>query len=192
MTVPPLYQPLHQGALAALRETRDHLPTVYLSLASMFRAVCDAPAAHWPHPVFVLDDDDLLAGSGLGAVQLVGWQFLAQADSARAYAIEVQGELDGKHCRFANLEHGPFVDGLCQTLTDADLQERLRSGSAQLAVLVVSELGTKAAWFRTANPRQDFLFVLQKVADLNPWPAIYTVKQFEEALRKEAHRVNMV
>lgn len=192
MTIPPLYQPLHQGALAAVRDTLDHLPTVYLSLASMFRAVCNNPETHWPHPVFVLDDDDLLAGSGLGAAQLVGWQFLAKADSARAYAIEVQGGLDAKDCRFANLEHGPLVDGLCHALKDADLQERLSSGSAQLAVLVVSELGTQAAWFRTANPRQDFLFVLQKVSELNPWPAIYTVKQVEEALRKEAHRVNTV
>ncbi len=174
-----------------MRETLAHLPTGYLSLAGMFREVCNDPEAHWPHPVFVLDDDELLAGNGLNAAQLVGWQFLAKAAGARAYAIEVQGRLDGKDCRFANLAHGPFVDGLCQTLENPDLQEQLRDGGAQLAVVAVSELGVQAAWFRTANPAQSFLFVLQKVSDaLRPWPAFYTVKQFEEALRQEVQRAS--
>ncbi|MBI3423437.1 MAG: hypothetical protein HY011_10915 [Acidobacteria bacterium] len=189
MTIPPLYLPLHQGAAAAVRDTLAHLPTVYLSLASMFREVCNDPEAHWPHPVYLMNEDDLLAGDGLNTARLVGWQFLAKAAGGRAYAIEVQGGLAGKDCRFANLAHGPFVDGLCQALENPDLQEQLSSGSAQLAVLVLSELGTQAAWFRTTNPAQGFLFVVQKVSDvLRPWPAFYTVKQFEEALRQEVQR----
>lgn len=189
MTVPPLYLPLHQGALAAVRETLDHLPTVYLSLAGMFRAVCADPDAHWPHPVFVLDDDELLAGNGLKAAFLTGWEFLAKADGARAYALEVQGSLDGKDCRFANLAHGPFVSGLCQTLENPDLVEQLNSGDLHLSVLEVGELGIQAVWMRPANPLQGYLFVLQQAAAaLHPWPVVYSVKQFEEALRTEAQR----
>lgn len=189
MTIPAKYEPLHQGALAALRETLKHLPTAYLSLASMFREVCERPEAHWPHPVYLLDEDDLEAGGGLNDAQLVGWQFLAKADGTRAYAIEVQGSLKGKDCRFAKLSHGSFVDGLSRALDNPDLQEMLSTGATQLAVLVVSELDTQAVWFRAPNPVQEFLFAPTSNF-LNPWPAIYGSKQFEEALRKEALRVD--
>lgn len=182
MNVPPIYQALHQGAAAALHETLANLPTAYLSLASMFREVCADPDAHWPHPLFLLNTNDLQTDGALSEVQLVGWQFLAKADGERAYAIEIHGDLNGNHCQMARLAHGPFVDSLWQALNNPDLLELLNASGKYLALLIVSELDTQFAWIRALNPTQEFLFALPLVSD---FPTLYQVKQFEEAMRKE-------
>lgn len=189
MTVRPQHQELHAAALQALQDAIDHLPPAYAHLAHMLRDVHDHPEQHWPHPVYLVDLDDLAVADGLSQAQLVGWRYLAQTDGNRNYAIEVQGEPDGANCQFAKMDQGPLVDGIYQVLAEPKLRQRVTAGELQFSVLIINEMDTLAVWLRAQDPAQEIIAAIPPVpAYLQPWPAVYTVEQFQDALRNEARR----
>ncbi len=186
MTVPPQHQQLHQAALAALQAVVDNLPPPYAGMAQMLRNVHDHPEQHWPHAVYLLDLEELHPTDGLSEAQLVGWQYLAKAEGNRNYAIEVQGGPDGADCQFSKIDRGPLIDGMCQALSDPALLRQMADNQLRLAVLHISELDTLAVWLQADEPERELILTIPPApATLKPWPAVYTIKQFQAALWDE-------
>lgn len=183
MTVPPKHQKLHQAALQALEDAADNLPTAYAGMAQMLRSVREHPEQHWPHAVYLLDLDEIDPTDGLNEAELVGWQYLVRAERNRNYAIEVIGEPDGNDCRFSRIDRGPRIDGMCQALSDPALLRQIADDQLRLAVLHISEFDTLAVWLQADNVERELVLTMPPALPmLKPWPTVYTVKEFQEAL----------
>ena len=174
---------------ASLRVLRDAVGTMPPACASIARAipdVLDHPDRHWSHPVYVVGLREMASASGLKKARVIGWRYLVRADDHRNYAIEVQqGAGRGGH-RLAELDKGPFIDGLYHVLEHQDLVDAAGPPILKLAVLRISAMMIFAVWLQASTADKGVIVPIPPTPHyLKPWQT-YTVKQFEDALRGEA------
>src|SRR5438876_6434751 len=110
--MPIKHQQPPEKSLEALRTATKKMPKVYAEVAGMIQDILAHPDQHWPHPVYVVGLRDMTSPNGLRKAQMIGWRYLAQVGSDRNYAIEVQHDDDGSDHRLAELDKGPYIDGM--------------------------------------------------------------------------------
>ena len=98
----------------------------------------------------------------------------------------VQGDADGANYQVAELDHGPFVDGIYKVLEDQDLAEALGAAVYRPAALRINVLNVFAVWLRTEGPDNDIIIPLPPTPIALESGRLYTTEQFENALRVEA------
>lgn len=177
-------------SLRALQDTAETMPQVYGQVTELLREICARPTQHWPHPVYVVGLNALASEhEGLRGARLTGWRFLTKTKGARNHAVEVQQTPDGDDHRFAELDKGPFIDGMCRVLEDKNFAQQTDVAALKLSVLRVNAMGVFALWLRANEPERELIIPIAPTPPcLKPWPATYTVPQFQAALREEARR----
>ncbi len=178
------------ASLQALREAVQTVPKTFGHVATMMREVLGDLAHHWPHPVYRIGLKEAASANGLRKAEMIGWRYLTHSESDRDYAIEVQMEDEGddegmKHC-FAELDKGPYIDGIYRVLKDESLLKKIGTTVFKLAVLRLNALGVFAVWLQTAEPGKAVYIPLPPTPRyLVPWQQ-YTTNQFQDALRDKA------
>lgn len=173
------------ASLQALQAAAQTMPKAYRHIAEMVREVLRELPHHWPHPVYRIGLSEAASATSWAQPELIGWRYLAQSESDRQYAIEVQVEDGGQH-QFAELDKGPYIDGIFRVLKDVSLQPKAGSTVFHLAVLRLNALGVFAVWLQTADPEKALFIPLPPTPRcLVPWQQ-YTTKQFQDALRDKA------
>ncbi|MBK7601185.1 MAG: hypothetical protein IPJ07_22720 [Acidobacteria bacterium] len=176
--------------LSALQKERDNLHGSYADIAQMFKEICEHPEKSWVHPVFVAGLSDLSAPNGLGKARNAGWRFLVQHGSKRNYAVELEPNPKGDGYAFAELDKGPFIDGMCDILENNEIAEKINSGKFKLTVLRLNAMRIYALWLRSDKPAKDIIIVIPPgPAYLKTWPDVYNIKGFESALKTAAKRM---
>lgn len=170
--------------------TARTMPGVYGPITGMLRQVSEAPERHWPHPVYTVGLEALATeGQGLSKAHLIGWRFLVKSDAERYHAIEVHREAEGPGHRFAELDKGPFIEGMSAVLMDPASGHQLGNLDRVLTVLRINALRIFALWLQAADPAYDCIAVMAPAPPyLSPWPATYTVDQFQLTIQPEARR----
>jgi hypothetical protein len=172
------------ASLQALQAAAQTVPKSYEHVAAMMQEILQDPPQHWPHPVYCVGLREAATAQGAWQGELVGWRYLAHSGRDRDYAIEVQVE-DDQH-EFAELDKGPYIDGIYRVLKDEVLQRQTGTTVYQLAVLRLNALGVFAVWLQTDAPEQALFIPLPPTPRyLVPWRQ-YTTNQFQEALRDKA------
>lgn len=173
-------------SLTALQETVQHMPRSYSNMANLFKEVLEHPDQHYPHPVYSIDLEDIAYDEDLRHAQITGWRYLTKSDGGRNFAVEVQQDPDGSNHRFAELDKGPFIDGMSQALGDERLNQKIGENELEPSVLRISEMGIFALWLRADDPGKEVIIPISPTPSyLESWPATYTVHQFQDALRDE-------
>ena len=174
------------ASVQALQEAAQTMPKAYGHVADMMREVLRDLPHHWPHPVYRVGLSEAASAQGWAKPELIGWRYLAHSESDREYAIEVQVEDDGVQHQFAELDKGPYIDGIFRVLKDASLQPKAGPTVYHLAVLRLNALGVFAVWLQTDNPDQALFIPLPPTPRcLVPWQQ-YTTNQFQDAVRDKA------
>ncbi|HZS09088.1 MAG TPA: hypothetical protein VFD58_29915 [Blastocatellia bacterium] len=184
--MPIKHQQPPEKSLEALREATKKMPKVYAEVAGMIRDILAQPDQHWPHPVYVAGLRDMASANGLRKAQMIGWRYLARVGSDRNYAIEVQHDDDGTDHRLAELDKGPYIDGMYRVLGDKNLARKVGATALRPAVLRINALKVFAVWLRADDPEKELIIPIPPAPPpLKPWQA-YTVKEFQDELRDEA------
>ena len=178
------------ASLQALRAAAQTVPKAYGPVAAMLQDVSQDLAQHWPHPVYCVGLKAMAATNGLQKAEMIGWRYLAHSGSDRDYAIEMQmdddGEGEGMQHHFAELDKGPYIDGIYRVLQDEDFTKKTGATIFKLAVLRLNALGVFAVWLQTSEPEKALLIPLPPTPRyLEPWQP-YTTNQFQDALREKA------
>ncbi len=172
------------ASLQALRTAAQTVPKSYEHVAAMMEEVLQDLPPHWPHPVYCVGLQEAATAQGPWQGELVGWRYLAHSESDRDYAIEVQ--VEGEQHQFAELDKGPYIDGIYRVLKDESLQQKNGTTVFKLAVLRLNALGIFAVWLQTDAPDQALFIPLPPTPRcLVPWQQ-YTTNQFQDVLREKA------
>jgi hypothetical protein len=171
------------ASLQALQEAVQTMPKAYDQVAEMVREIVRDLPHHWPHPVYRVGLGEAASATGWAMPELIGWRYLARSESDRYYAVEVQ--VDGTQHQFAELDKGPYIDGVYHLVTDEGLWQKPGTRDFKLAVLRLNALGIFAVWLQANQPEQS-LFI-----PLPPKPRWltqqqYTTNEFQAALREQA------
>ncbi len=149
----------------------------------MLQDICDHPEAHWVHPIYVAGLSDLTSKSGLNEAQIAGWRYLARMEGNRNYGVELELKSEKGDYTFAELDKGPFLDGMFKVLEDEDISGKIAAGLLKPAVLRINAMGVFAVWLRAEKPSKEIIIVMPPAPSyLEPWPARYTVKRFQTIL----------
>ena len=186
--MPITHQEPPRDTLETLREAAETMPQAYAHNAKMIRDVLDDLDRHWPHPVYIAGLKDMAASGGLSKAEMIGWRYLAQSGSDRNYAIEVQEDPDGTGHQVAELDKGPFIDGIYRVLEDKSIAQKAGETDLKLSVLRINAMGIFAVWLRADDSDKEIIIPVQPAPEyLKPWHA-YSVEEFEDALKPEAKR----
>ena len=117
---------------------------------------------------------------------MTGWRYLAHSGSNRNYAIEVQVDDEGTNHQFAELDKGPYIDGIYRLLKNDDLLNKPSAATFKLAVLRLNALGVFAVWLQTAEPGQAVFIPLPPTPRYLVPLQQYTTNQFQDVLRDKA------
>jgi hypothetical protein len=173
-----------EGALAAVT---DHLGAQHSAARAMGleQATSAGPAWSWPHPIYVLGLDAILAGHGLDAAQPVGWRFLSGgADQPAAVAAEAHGaESDG--FRFGALNYGPFNGQMVRLIEDAGAGSAA-TGDFEPRLLRVPGLQSNAVWLKDRVSGGDILIAMRPSNPALTPGRSYTAEAFVSALAEAA------
>ncbi len=179
------YEPPAES-LQALREAVTTTAHAYRYNAAMMKDVLADVPKHWPHPVYRVGLKDMITPNGLHKAELVGWRYLARSGSDRNYALEVQMDDDGKEHHFAELDKGPYIDGIYRVLNDEGIAKTAGATVFKPAVLRINALGIFAVWLRTNDPEKEIIIPLPPAPSyLMTWRQ-YSIKHFQDALRDRA------
>ena len=172
------------ASLQALQAAAQTMPKAYQHFAAMMQDTLHDLPLHWPHPVYCVGLKEAASAIGPWQGELVGWRYLAHSGSDRDYAIEVQ--VDSEQHQFAELDKGPYIDGIYRVLKDESLQQKIGTTVFKLAVLRLNALGVFAVWLQTSEPEQSLFIPLPPTPRaLVPWRQ-YTTNQFQDVLREKA------
>jgi hypothetical protein len=172
-------------SVQALRQAFDQMHPAQSHMQDMLKQVQDAPMEHLPHPVYSAGLDDMAADDGLRKARIVGWRYLAQSSKGDNYLIELHQHADGSH-HFAGISRGRRLEAMLQVLEAAKSHPKLGGGVYTFSVFLVNALGVFALWFHGNDTDQEIVAIPPVPSGLQPWPRIYTVEQFQDALRSEA------
>lgn len=179
------YEPPAES-MQALHESAKATPKAYRHNAEMMKAVLADWQKHWPHPVYRVGLKEMASANGLRKAELVGWRYLARSGNDRNYAIEVQMDEDGTDHHFAELDKGPYIDGIYKVLHDESLTKKAGTTVFRPAVLRINAMAIFAVWLRTDEPEKEILIPLPPTPSyVVPWQQ-YSVKHFQDALREQA------
>ncbi len=173
------------ASLQALQAAAQTMPKAYGHIAEMMRDALRDPSHHWPHPVYRVGLSEAASVKGWAKPELIGWRYLAHSESDRYYAIEVQVEEGGTQHQFAELDKGPYIDGIHRIVTDDGLWQKPGTPDFKLAVLRLNALGVFAVWLQTDEPEQSLFIPLPPKPRWLPQQQ-YTTTQFQDALRDKA------
>lgn len=190
--VPINYSTAHEESIAELINAikRDLAHPAHAKLAGMLQKVHDLPTEHRPHPIYAVGPEDIISGDVVAKARLIGWRYLDESKDRKNQAVEVNCEPDGSNHRFAGFNRGPFVEGMVETLDQASHNQKIEAGHYFVSLLRIHELYVVALWLRAQEAVHSDLFIaLEPTPEyLTSWPTVYTVAQFEEALKDEASR----
>lgn len=179
------YEPPAES-LTALREAARTIPKAYRHAAEMIEAVLADWEKHWPHPVYRVGLKEMTSANGLRKAEMVGWRYLAHSGSDRNYALEVQMEDDGTEHRFAELDKGPYIDGIYKVLRDESIAQKAGATVFKPAYLRINAMAIVAVWLRTDDAEKEIIIPLPPTPSyLVPWQQ-YSIKHFQDALREQA------
>ncbi|MBS1807982.1 MAG: hypothetical protein JST84_07305 [Acidobacteria bacterium] len=179
------YEPPAES-LQALREAARTMPKAYRHNAKMMTDVLSDVSRHWPHPVYRIGLKEMASTNGVRKAEVVGWRYLAQAGNDRNYAIEVQMDERGKDHQFAELDKGPYIDGIYRVLKDETLAKKAGATLLRPAFLRINALAIAAVWLRCDEPEKEMIIPLPPTPSyLVPWQQ-YSIKHFEDVLKQQA------
>lgn len=180
-----LYEPPAES-LQALRESAKATPKAYRHNAAMMQAVLADWQKHWPHPVYRVGLKEMASANGLRKAELVAWRYLARSGNDRNYAIEVQMDDDGTDHQFAELDKGPYIDGIYKVLQDESLTKKAGATIFKPAVLRINAMAIFAVWLQSNEPEKEIIIPLPPTPSyVVPWQQ-YSVQHFQDALREQA------
>jgi hypothetical protein len=175
-------------SVSALREAADTLHPAHGQMVAMLRELSEQPLAHQPHPVYVVGLADMAAGEGLSKAALIGWRYLTQSSLDHHYAFFVH-DAGGAGHRFAEMNRGPFVEGTLKIISDSQLHTELGEGTYDLSVLMIHALGLFALWLHSNDPGRDAITIVPPAPSyLEAWPKLYSLDDFQNAVKPEAER----
>lgn len=176
-------------SVGALRAAAETLHPAHGLLLATLRKVSARPAEHHPHPVYTVGLADMAGAEGLSKATVTGWRYLAQSEEQHHYSFVVRHGPAGDDHRFTEMNRGPFVAGTLQVLADAKLHAELDAGVYRLSVLTVSALNIFALWLHAPEPGREVIAVVPPAPRyLEPWPKLYTLEEFQDAVRPQAAR----
>ena len=169
---------------------RDLAHPAHAKLAGVLQKVYDLPTEHRPHPIYAVGPEDIISGHVVDKTKLIGWRYLDESEDGGNQTVEVNCAPDGSNHRFAGFNRGLFVEGTVETLNQASHDQQIATGQYLVSLLRIHELYVVALWLRAQEAAQSDLFIaLEPTPEyLTSWPTVYTVTQFEEALKDEASR----
>ncbi|HEX4946005.1 MAG TPA: hypothetical protein VFZ34_05055 [Blastocatellia bacterium] len=172
------------ASLQALREAAQIAPKAYQYAATMMNDVLADVPAHWPHPVYRIGLSDMATATALQKAELIGWRYLARSGGDRNFAVEVQ--VDEDEHSFAELDKGPYIDGIYRVLQDKVLAAKIGTTVLRPAVLRLNALGVFAVWLQTEVPDNELIIPLPPTPSyLAPWQE-YSRARFQETVRRPA------
>jgi hypothetical protein len=183
--MPIQHQQPPADSLDALREAAEAMPDDYAQAAGMIRDVLANLDDRWPHPVYVASLRVMASASGLGKARMIGWRFLTRAGGL-AFAFEIQNDADGTNYRLSELDQGPLVEAMLSVLEDEDLARQIGPVVLRPALLRLNALGVTAVWLRGEEEKQDIVIPIPPASGSLDAGRLYTVEQFQDALRGEA------
>ena len=176
-------------SVSALREAADTLHPAHGQMVSMLRELSEHPLDHQPHPIYVVGLADMAGDEGLSKASILGWRYLAQSDQARNYSFVVHQDASDASHRFAEMNRGLFVEGTLNIISDSQLQAKLDQGTYDLSVLMIHALGLFALWLRLKNSSPDLITIVPPGPTyLEAWPKLYSLEDFQNAVKPEAIR----
>jgi hypothetical protein len=176
-------------SVRALREAADTLHPAHGQMVAMLRELSERPQDHQPHPVYVVGLADMAGDAGLSKASILGWRYLAQSDQARNYSFVVHQDAGGASHRFAEMNRGLFVEGTLNIISDSQLQAKLDQGTYDLSVLMIHALGLFALWLRAKDAARDLIAMVPPAPSyLEAWPKLYSLEDFQNAVKPEAIR----
>jgi hypothetical protein len=150
---------------AAFSDARDALPSDDSPFAGLLSTLASDPQAGLPHPVYVIDDDDLLEHRGLDAAALAGWRFLSPPSDQHEFALECYGGDSDHPLEFALINDGPFVAATRAALEALEQSTDLPDREFEVRLLKQAPLYLMALWLHytgdgDTGTRQDLLIPL--------------------------------
>lgn len=184
MPIRPFVPPAE--SLQVLRAEAQTTSKAYRHNALMMKEILADVPKHWPHPVYCAGLKEMAGTNGLRKAEMVGWRYLAQSGNDRNYAIEVQMEDDGTDHQFAELDKGPYIDGIYRVVNDESIAKKAGATVLRPAFLRINAMAIVAVWLRTDDPEKEIIIPLPPTPSyLVPWQQ-YSIKHFQDALRDRA------
>ena len=139
--------------------------------------------------ILSVEPPDMAGDEGLSKASILGWRYLAQSDQARNYSFVVHQDASDASHRFAEMNRGLFVEGTLNIISDSELRAKLDQGTYDLSVLMIHALGLFALWLRAKNSSPDLITIVPPGPTyLEAWPKLYSLEDFQNAVKPEAIR----
>ncbi|MGE5342880.1 MAG: hypothetical protein ACM3SY_15510 [Candidatus Omnitrophota bacterium] len=140
-----------------------------------------------PHPIYVLNPEDIVSGDGFANARLIGWRQLVDGHALEVYVNE-QGEET-----FAGMNQGKHMDDMIHKLRVMKHHTRVKHSDFDVAVITIPALYTMALWLRARKPEEDLIIPVGPTHPKlsNDPRTIFTPGEFLELLKEDAaKRIN--
>lgn len=143
-------------------------------------------SSHIPHPVYYLGNNDLLAGRGLEAAQLVAWRYIFRGDDQQTHVAEIGvDEATDTHV-FHLVNRGSHVNDFITLYDRIHEHEAVMNNRYVIALLRAPACYVMAVWFQGLGHEHSFFIPLAPVHSKFVAGMHYEVDEFVHLLEMVA------